>query len=98
MSCYYSSLVYIIETVFAFGLFVNAALFIPQILELYRVKSSKSLSITTFLGFNIIQIFTILHAYIHGDNILLLGNLLSLITCGTVTVLIIVYRSRSYFR
>lgn len=98
MSCCYSSMVYLVELVFAFGLFVNSVLFIPQIIELYRVKSSRSLSLTTFFGFNIIQIFTILHAYIHGDKILLWGNLLSLCTCGMVTVLIVMYRSRSYFR
>lgn len=93
-----SSLNYLIEFVFAFGLFVNAALFIPQIIELYRVKSSRSLSLLTFIGFNVIQVFTILHAYIHSDRILLLGNVLSLLTCGTVSVLIIVYRSRRSFK
>lgn len=96
MNC--GSLTYLIELVFAFGLFINAALFIPQIIELCRMKNSRSLSLTTFLGFNIIQLFTILHAYIHSDQILLLGNALSLITCGTVTFLIIVYRSRRSFR
>ena len=88
----YNCLEYVIEFVFAAGLFINAILFIPQAIEIYRTKDSHGQSLLTFAGFNVIQLFTTLHAYIHGDHILLLGYLLSLITCGAVTFLIVFYR------
>lgn len=81
-----------IEVVFSISLFVNAALFIPQIIKLYKSKDSKDISLLTFAGFNLIQFFVILHAYLHKDKLLLFGFLLSLITCGCVTILTIVYR------
>lgn len=81
-----------IEMFFSISLFVNAALFIPQIIKLYKNKDSRDISLLTFAGFNLIQIFVILHAYLHKDNMLLFGFLLSLITCGCVTILTIVYR------
>ena len=85
---------YFVELVFATGLFINAALFIPQAIEICKTKDSHGQSLLTFAGFNVIQLFTILHAYIHEDHILLLGNLLSLITCGAVTFLIVLYGSK----
>lgn len=90
----YNYLDYFIELVFAAGLFINAVLFIPQAMEIYKTKDSHGQSLLTFAGFNVIQLFTILHAYIHEDRILLLGYLLSLVTCGAVTFLIVLYRSK----
>lgn len=77
---------------FSLGLFFNAMLFVPQIVKLLRTKSAKGLSLLTFAGFSVIQIFTILHAYIAKDYLLFFGFLLSFLLCGTVTVLIIFYR------
>lgn len=91
-----SQLEFVVESVFAMGLFVNAALFVPQIVELYSTKNSHGLSFATFAGFNVIQLFTILHGYIHSDRLLIIGNLLSLISCGMVTVMIVVYRRRRH--
>jgi len=82
----------IIEVVFSLGLFINAALFVPQIIKLYRQKDSAELSLLTFSGFNLIQLSMVLHAYLHDDYILLIGSFLSLVTCGAVTCLIIIYR------
>jgi len=82
----------IIETFFSLGLFINAALFIPQIIALWKAKDSKELSLVTFGGFNLIQFFTILHGYVRQDYLLTIGFLLSFITCGIVTVLIVIYR------
>ncbi|MFA6409295.1 MAG: PQ-loop repeat-containing protein [Gammaproteobacteria bacterium] len=81
-----------IEVMFSLGLFFNAMLFVPQIVKLLRTKSAKGLSLLTFAGFSVLQIFTILHAYITKDYILFFGFLLSLLFCGTVTILIIAYR------
>ena len=81
-----------IESIFAIGLFVNAALFIPQAIRLIREKDAQELSLTTFLGFNVIQLFTIFHGILFKDWILIIGTSLSLITNGVVTYLIIDYR------
>lgn len=77
---------------FMMGAFLNAALFVPQILLLYKSKNSKTVSLQMFLGFNIIQFSTALHGYMSEDYILMWGYTLSFITCGLVTVLILVYR------
>ena len=81
-----------IEIFFSIGLFINAMLFVPQAIKLYRTKNAQGLSFTTFAGFNLIQLFTVLHGYLHHDLILLIGALLSLVTCGLVTFLIVFYR------
>jgi len=84
-----------VEAVFGLGLFINAALFIPQIIKLYRLKNSDEFSLITFAGFNIIQLFAVWHGYLHNDYVLMFGFALSLITCGCVTLLILVYRKKN---
>lgn len=84
-----------IQVGFSICLLVNSALFIPQIITLLKTQSSKNISLTTFLGFNVIQLFTLLHGWIENDIILVVGCIVSLITCGTVSLLIIYYR---YFK
>ena len=85
----------IVTTFFGIGLFFNASLFIPQAIQLYRNKNSKGCSLVTFLGFCLSQISAICYGYIYSDYLLVIGYLMSLITCGTVTWLIIFYRSSS---
>ncbi|HAU0134657.1 TPA: hypothetical protein JBF03_10805, partial [Legionella pneumophila] len=51
---------WIIQLGFSLSLLVNALLFIPQIITLIKTKSSQGLSLITFAGFNIIQLFTLL--------------------------------------
>lgn len=81
-----------IETGFFIGLLVNALLFVPQAIKLYRLKSSEDISIITFAGFNAIQAFTALHAYLIQDNLLLVGSMLAFVTCGCVTLLTFIYK------
>lgn len=83
---------WIIDAGFAISLIVNALLFIPQIIILWRKKSAENVSLITFLGFNVIQFFTFVHGLMLKDYILAIGFLLSIITCATVTSLIIYYR------
>lgn len=83
---------YFIEVMFSLGLFFNAALFIPQAWRIFKTKRSDEVSLTTFAGFNLMQFFTVLHAYLHKDYLLMTGFLLSFIFCGVVTYLIILYR------
>lgn len=82
----------IINTIFGVGLFINACLFIPQALRIIRTKCAYDLSLTTFIGFCLTQMAAIAYGYIHNDLILMVGYILSLISCGFVTILIIIYR------
>ena len=79
---------------FMAGAFLNATLFIPQILLLYKTKQTNNLSLSMFLGFNMIQLATLLHGYMSDDPMLTFGYTLSFITCGCVTVLILLYRKK----
>lgn len=81
-----------VELMFALSMFINAALFVPQAVKIYRTKDVSGLSSATFIGFNIIQIFTILHGYIYEDYMLMFGFTLALVTSGIVTVLIFTYK------
>ncbi|MBA2651055.1 MAG: hypothetical protein H0U73_02100 [Tatlockia sp.] len=83
---------YIIQYGFSLSLIVNAGLFIPQIIALVKTKSSTGVSLLTFAGFNIIQLFTMLHGWFIGDYLLAVGYFLSILTCGSVSFLIIYYK------
>lgn len=80
-----------INVIFSFSLLLNAALFIPQALKIFKRKSAMGVSLITFAGFNFIQLATVLHAYVANDMLLFYGYLLSLLTCGSVTLLIVKY-------
>lgn len=82
----------IIEPIFAFCLIINAILFIPQIINLYKTKNSESVSLITFLGLCLIQLISILYGAAKNDLYLVYGYAISLISCGTASVLIIKYR------
>ena len=88
----------IVEIFFVLGLLVNAILYVPQAIRLYKLKSSEGISFITFFGFTLIQIFTTLHGYIHHDIFLMLGTVFGVLTCGTVAFQIIYYgkRKREY--
>ncbi|WP_019217706.1 PQ-loop domain-containing transporter [Legionella tunisiensis] len=66
-----------VDLVFSLGLFFNAVLFIPQAIAVFRNKSAKGLSLLTFGGFNIMQLFTAIHGYLVKDYLLMSGFLLS---------------------
>ena len=85
---------FFVNFVFGIGMFANAALFIPQIMLLLKKHHAEDVSLITFLGFCIIQIFTIWHAYYVKDYLLMIGFGISLLTCGATTVLIMYYRLR----
>jgi len=85
----------VIEFIFSFALFINAALFIPQAIKIFRDKNAKDVSLLTFLGFLLIQLATVVHGIINHDRILVIGYLLSMLTCGSVVLLIRLYRKRN---
>ena len=80
------------EFLFGVALFVNAFLFIPQAWNIFKYKKSGEVSLITFGGFWVTQLLTVIHAIINHDNILLIGYILAMITCGLVIVLTLVYR------
>lgn len=83
----------IVSVIFAVGLFINALLFIPQALKIARNKKAKNLSLLTFLGFCATQASAVLYGYFKKDSLLIFGYMLALLTCGTVTTLIFMYRN-----
>ena len=83
---------YLIEIGFSGSLLVNALLFIPQVFAILRSKNAKGVSLITFAGFNVIKLFTMFHGLLIHDYILAVGYFLSLITCGTVSILIFYYK------
>jgi MtN3 and saliva related transmembrane protein len=73
--------------IFGLGMVLNAALFVPQAIHLWRTKTAQGVSILSFAGFNTLQAIGALHGYFEHDYALMIGMLASLLTCGSVTVL-----------
>lgn len=82
----------IVEIFFSISLSINAAVFIPQLIKLYKTKNPGSLSFLTFLGFNFMQLFGTLHCYLKNDYWPMFGWAASLIICGCITVMIVFYK------
>lgn len=83
-----------IGVIFGLGLMVNAGLFVVQAIKIVRTRSAKGVSTITFAGFSVLQVTGILHGIFQEDVYLLSGMVSSLLACGTVTVLSIIYRNR----
>ncbi|HUV69183.1 MAG TPA: hypothetical protein VMW15_05935 [Terracidiphilus sp.] len=84
----------IVAIIFGLGLGGNALLFVPQIVAVWRKKTDEGISLITFGGFSILQAIGIVHGLYQQDLSLTLGMAASLLTCGTVTTLTILYRMR----
>ncbi len=84
----------IVAVIFGLALLGNAALFVPQAVAVWRKKSDEGISLVTFGGFCILQIIGVIHGVYQHDNSLIVGLGASFLTCGTVTLLTIVYRIR----
>jgi MtN3 and saliva related transmembrane protein len=88
----YKLLIDFIDIVFGIGLFINAFLFIPQIITLWTQKHANDISLVTFAGFNLMNIFTVLHGITIHDNWLVFGYSFSVVTNTIVTGLIIWFK------
>jgi MtN3 and saliva related transmembrane protein len=84
----------IVAVIFGLGLFGNALLFVPQVIAVWRKKSDEGISLITFGGFSVLQAIGIVHGVYQRDFSLIFGMAASLITCGSVTALTILYRLR----
>jgi len=81
--------------IFGFGMLLNAGLFIPQVIHLWRTRTSQGVSILSFAGFNTLQAIGAVHGYFEHDLALMIGMLASLLTCGAVTVLAAYFSRKS---
>ena len=84
----------IVAVIFGLALLGNAALFVPQALAVWRKKSDEGVSLVTFGGFCILQVIGVIHGFYEQDRSLIIGLGASFLTCGTVTLLTVVYRLR----
>lgn len=84
----------IVAVIFGLGLLCNAVLFVPQVLAVWRKKSDEGISLITFGGFSVLQAIGIVHGIFQQDLSLTLGMAASLLTCGSVTFLTLLYRVR----
>jgi MtN3 and saliva related transmembrane protein len=84
----------IVAVVFGLGLLGNALLFVPQAIAVWRKKTDEGVSLITFGGFSLLQAIGIVHGIYQQDRSLTLGMAASLLTCGAVTALTVVYRLR----
>lgn len=82
----------VIEFIFSSALFVNALLFIPQAVRIFKEKTTQGVSLLTFAGFLFIQFTIVLHGIINQDYLLGFGYLLSMLTCGAVVALLLFYK------
>jgi MtN3 and saliva related transmembrane protein len=72
----------------------NALLFVPQLLAVWRKKTDEGISLITFGGFSILQVVGVVHGIYQHDLSLILGMAASLLSCGSVTCLTLLYRLR----
>jgi MtN3 and saliva related transmembrane protein len=86
------TLTQITAVAFGLGLGANALIFVPQIIAIWRRKTSEGVSTATFAAFNVLQAIGIAHGFFQRDYALMLGMIASLVSSGTVTVLALRYR------
>jgi MtN3 and saliva related transmembrane protein len=68
----------IVALVFGFGMLLNACLFVPQAVHLWRSKASQGVSVLSFAGFNALQALGVVHGHFQGDHALMIGMFASL--------------------
>lgn len=84
----------IINVIFGAALFINALLFIPQSIKIFKLKTAKGVSLLTFLGLLIIQFAIVCHGIIQKDRVLIVGYVLSMLTTGLVVGLTLFYKKK----
>lgn len=82
----------VISFLFSIALIINALLFVPQSVLMLKRKNSKGVSLITFLGILILQSISVMYGLIKNDQIIIFGYLFSMLTCGSVVLLILWYR------
>lgn len=80
------------QIIFYLAILINAAIFIPQIMQLLKNKDARNVSVTTFFGFLLLQLIIVFHGISIGDVVIITGYLLSTIACAIVVVLTLFYK------
>jgi len=84
----------LVAWLFALGMGFNALLFVPQAISIWRTHKTDGISLTTFGGFTALQSVGVVHGALQKDWSLAVGMGVSLCTCGSVTLLTLLYRNR----
>ena len=82
----------VIAYLFSAALTINAALFVLQFIRIMRKRTAEGVSPYAFGGFWLIQSVTATYGWMHNDNILFYGTLLSLFTCSLVIIAIVYFQ------
>jgi MtN3 and saliva related transmembrane protein len=88
----------LVALVFGLGMGLNALLFVPQALSIWRTGKADGVSLVTFGGFNALQALGVAHGILQKDWSLAFGMMASLLTCGSVTLLTMKLRINSSIR
>lgn len=81
----------ITDILFEFGLFINAALMLPQIFKIIYHKSTQNISLIMYLGFTFIQSAMLLFGILQQDIWLLAGTIPNLVINIWITFLVLYY-------
>lgn len=73
---------------------MQRAAVVPQAVAVWRKKTDEGISLVTFGGFSVLQAIGIVHGVYQHDLSLILGMAASLLSCGTVTLLTVYYRTQ----
>ena len=87
-----SAIKIIIDILFDIGMFVNAVVYVPQIIKIFHRKEAKDLSLITFVSVGLLQLIVALHGYFYRDFALMVGMVFALLSTITLISLIIVYQ------
>lgn len=85
----------VVAWLFGLGMGLNALLFVPQAVTIWRTRRADGVSLLTFGGFNVLQALGILHGLLQHDWSLAAGMAVSLASCGAVTVLALLFGRRA---
>lgn len=85
-----------VDVLYSLGLFINASVFVAQSYSIYKKKTSEQVSLFTYVGFNILQVFGVVNGYMFHDPAQMYGMIPSLITCNILVWFIIYFRREKY--
>ena len=85
----------ILSILFSSIFVIVGASFVFQTIGILKHKHVKEFSLTTFIGFNVIQIITAIYACYHNTPALLIGMLVYLVTSGTLTETILYFKCKN---
>ncbi len=86
---------WLVDMVVASALFINAALFLPQIIRIYRVREANAISIGMLVGMVIVSACGTLHGHFHHQHLVLLGYLLVFFMSLAVLAMTAYYRIKA---